>query len=234
MNILVVEDDPIVADAVAITLEQAGYFTVPSASIQEALEEISINEIDAVLLDLKLPDGDGTRLARLIRAKKEKQLIPILVVSGNNSVDGRIMALGAGADGYLTKPFDKHELLAHLEAMIIRANGHSSLQIEIGNMMIDLHRKVVKIAGKNVALTKKEYEIANLLGVRRGAVLSKASFINHPYGGRDEPESKIVDVFVCKLRHKLEKAGLKGAAIETVWGQGYKLIETEVESHSIH
>ena len=175
MNILVVEDDPIVADAVAMTLEQAGYFTVPSTTIQEALEEININEIDAVLLDLKLPDGDGTRLARLIRAKKEKQLIPILVVSGNNSVDDRIMALGAGADGYLTKPFDKHELLAHLEAMIRRANGHSSLQIEIGNMMIDLHQKVVNIAGKNVALTKKEYEIANLLGVRRGAVLSKAS-----------------------------------------------------------
>ena len=234
MNILIVEDDPIVADAVAMTLEQAGYFTVPSTTIQEALEEISINEIDAVLLDLKLPNGDGTRLARLIRAKKEKQLIPILVVSGNNSVDDRIMALGAGADGYLSKPFDKHELLAHLEAMIRRANGHSSLQIEIGNMMIDLHRKVVNIAGKNVALTKKEYEIANLLGVRRGAVLSKASFINHLYGDRDEPESKIVDVFVCKLRHKLEKAGLKGAAIETVWGQGYKLVEKEAESRSIH
>ena len=216
MNILVVEDDPIVAVAVAMTLEQAGYFTVPSSTIHEALEEISINEIDAVLLDLKLPDGDGTRLARLIRAKKEKQLIPILVVSGNNSVDDRIMALGARADGNLTKPFDKHELLAHLEAMIRRANGHSSLQIEIGNMMIDLHRKVVNIGGKNVSLTKKEYEIANLLGVRRGAVLSKASFINHLYGGRDEPESKIVDVFVCKLRHKLEKAGLKGAATETV------------------
>ena len=234
MNILIVEDDPIVADAVAMTLEQAGYFTVPSTTIQEALEEISINEIDAVLLDLKLPNGDGTRLARLIRAKKEKQLIPILVVSGNNSVDDRIMALGAGADGYLSKPFDKHELLAHLEAMIRRANSHSSLQIEIGNMMIDLHRKVVNIAGKNVALTKKEYEIANLLGVRRGAVLSKASFINHLYGDRDEPESKIVDVFVCKLRHKLEKAGLKGAAIETVWGQGYKLVEKEAESRSIH
>ena len=234
MNILVVEDDPIVADAVAMTLEQAGYFTVPSTTIQEALEEISINEIDAVLLDLKLPNGDGTRLARLIRAKKEKQLIPILVVSGNNSVDDRVMALGAGADGYLTKPFDKHELLAHLEAMIRRANGHSSLQIEIGNMMIDLHRKVVNIAGKNVALTKKEYEIANLLGVRRRAVLRKAIFINHLYGGRDEPESKIVDVFACKLRHKLEKAGLKGAAIETVWGQGYKLVEKEAESRSIH
>lgn len=231
MNILVVEDDPIVVDAVAMTLEQAGYFTVPSGSIHEALEELNINEIDAILLDLKLPDGDGTRLARLIRAKKEKQLVPILVVSGNNSVDDRIMALGAGVDGYLTKPFDKHELLAHLEAIIRRANGHSSLQIEIGNLEIDLHRKVVNVDGKTVALTRKEYEIVNLLGVRKGAVLSKASFINHLYGGRDEPESKIVDVFVCKLRHKLKKAGLKGAAIETVWGQGYKLVEamTDIE-----
>ena len=82
-----------------------------------------------------------------------------MVVSGNNSVDDRIMALGAGADGYLTKPFDKHELLAHLEAMIRRANGHSSLQIEIGNMMIDLHRKVVNIGGKNVSLLKKNMRL---------------------------------------------------------------------------
>ena len=110
MNILLVEDDPIVTDAVSMTLEQAGYFTVASTTIHDALEELSLNEIDAVLLDLKLPDGDGTRLARLIRAKKEKQLVPILVVSGNNSVDDRIMALGAGADVYLSKPFDKHEL----------------------------------------------------------------------------------------------------------------------------
>lgn len=234
MNILLVEDDPIVADAVSMTLEQAGYFTVASTTIHDALEELSLNEIDAVLLDLKLPDGDGTRLARLIRAKKEKQLVPILVVSGNNSVDDRIMALGAGADGYLSKPFDKHELLAHLEAIIRRANGHNSLQIEVGNMMIDLQRKTVSVNGRHLALTRKEYEILNLLGVRRGAVLSKSAFISHLYGGRDEPESKIVDVFVCKLRHKLKIAGMRGVRIETVWGQGYKLIELEDGRASIH
>ena len=227
MNILLVEDDPIVADALAITLEEAGYFTTNAASIHEALEELNINEFDAVLLDLKLPDGDGTRVARLIRAKKERQLIPILVVSGNNSVDDRIMALGAGADGYLSKPFDRHELLAHLEAIIRRANGHSSLVISVGNLEIDLHRKIVSVDRKTVNLTRKEFEIMNLLGVRKGAVLSKSSFINHLYGGRDEPVSKIVDVFVCKLRHKLNKAGFSGAAIQTVWGQGHKLVETE-------
>ena len=227
MNILLVEDNPIVADALSITLEEAGYFTTNAMSIHEALEELNINEFEAVLLDLKLPDGDGTRVARLIRAKKERQLIPILVVSGNNSVDDRIIALGAGADGYLSKPFDRHELLAHLEAIIRRANGHSSLVICVGNHEIDLHRKIVSVDGRTVNLTRKEFEIMNLLGVRKGAVLSKTSFINHLYGGRDEPESKIVDVFVCKLRHKLNKAGFKGAAIETIWGQGHKLVETE-------
>ena len=232
MNILLVEDDPIVADVLAMTLEDAGYFTIIAGSIHEALEELNINEIDAVLLDLKLPDGDSMRVARLIRAKRERQLVPILVVSGNNSVDDRIMALGAGADGYLSKPFDKEELLAHLEAIIRRANGHSSLVIEIGNLTIDLHRKIVSGDNKVVKLTRKEIEIVNLLGVRKGAVLSKSSFLNHLYGGRDEPESKIVDVFMCKLRHKLNKAGLKGAVIETVWGQGHKLVEADVSARS--
>jgi len=227
MNILLVEDNPIVADALAITLEEAGYFTVTASTIHEALEELHINEFDGILLDLGLPDGDGKRVARMMRAKKERQLIPILVVSGNNSVDDRIMALGAGVDGYISKPFDKHELLAHLEAIIRRANGHSSLVISIGNLEIDLHRKIVSVDDKPVNLTRKEFEIVNLLSVRKGAVLSKASFINHLYGGRDEPESKIVDVFVCKLRHRLNKAGFKGAAIETVWGQGHKLVETQ-------
>ena len=99
--------------------------------------------------------------------------------------------------------------------------------IEVGNLAIDLHRKVVNVDGKVVNLTRKEIEIVNLLGVRKGAVLSKMSFLNHLYGGRDEPESKIVDVFMCKLRHKLQQAGLAGAAIETVWGQGHKLVEVE-------
>ena len=233
MNILLVEDDPIIADVLTITLKDAGYFTILAGSIHDALEEVSLNEIDAVLLDLKLPDGDGTRFARLVRAKREKQLVPILVVSGNNDVNDRIMALGAGADGYLAKPFDKHELLAHLEAIIKRANGHSSQVIELGNLAIDLHRKTVSVDGKVVNLTRKEIEIVNLLGVRKGAVLSKSSFLNHLYGGRDEPESKIVDVFICKLRQKLQNAGMQGAMIETVWGQGHKLVE-DTPTESFH
>ena len=182
------------------------------------------------MLDINLPDGDGTRLTRLIR--KSYLPAPILVISGNSRVDDRITALGAGADGYLTKPFDRYELLAYLEAIIRRANGHASALIKAGNLMMDLSRNLISIDGKFVPLTQKEYQIVNLLCMRKGAVLSKESFISHIYGGIDEPDSKIIDVFVCKLRRKLEKSGLKNARIDTVWGQGYVLRDEDEENEA--
>ena len=182
------------------------------------------------MLDINLPDGDGTRLTRLIR--KSYLPAPILVISGNSRVDDRITALGAGADGYLTKPFDRYELLAYPEAIIRRANGHASTLIKAGNLMMDLSRNLISIDGKFVPLKQKEYQIVNLLCMRKGAVLSKESFISHIYGGIDEPDSKIIDVFVCKLRRKLEKSGLKNARIDTVWGQGYVLRDEDEENEA--
>ena len=230
MNILIVEDDTVIADAIGITSSQAGYHHVHTKTIEEALNELNHNHVDAVLLDINLPDGDGTRLTRLIR--KSYLPAPILVISGNSRVDDRITALGAGADGYLTKPFDRYELLACLEAIIRRANGHASALIKAGNLMMDLSRNLISIDGKFVLLTQKEYQIVNLLCLRKGAVLSKESFISHIYGGIDEPDSKIIDVFVCKLRRKLEKSGLKNARIDTVWGQGYVLRDEDEENEA--
>ncbi len=230
MNILIVEDDTVIADAIGITLSQAGYHHVHAKTIEDALSELNHNHVDAVLLDINLPDGDGTRLTRLIR--KSYLPAPILVISGNSRVDDRITALGAGADGYLTKPFDRYELLAYLEAIIRRANGHASALIKAGNLMMDLSRNLISIDGKFVPLTQKEYQIVNLLCMRKGAVLSKESFISHIYGGIDEPDSKIIDVFVCKLRRKLEKSGLKNARIDTVWGQGYVLRDEDEENQT--
>lgn len=230
MNILIVEDDTVIADAIGITLSQAGYHHVHTKTIEEALNELNHNHVDAVLLDINLPDGDGTRLTRLIR--KSYLPAPILVISGNSRVDDRITALGAGADGYLTKPFDRYELLAYLEAIIRRANGHASALIKAGNLMMDLSRNLISIDGKFVPLTQKEYQIVNLLCMRKGAVLSKESFISHIYSGIDEPDSKIIDVFVCKLRRKLEKSGLKNARIDTVWGQGYVLRDEDEENEA--
>ena len=226
MNILIVEDDLVMADAIGMTLRDSGYYTLIARTIETALSELKYNQIDGVVLDLNLPDGDGNRLARLIRAR-HKSHIPILIVSGKNTVDDRITALGAGADGYLTKPFDKYELVANLEAIMRQAHGHASALVKAGNLTLDLSRNVTAINGKALPLTRKEYQMLHLLLLRKGSVLSKDAFLNHLYGGVDEPEAKIIDVFVCKLRRKLEAAGIKGASIETIWGQGYVIATNE-------
>ena len=170
-------------------------------------------------------------MTRLIR----KSYLPalILVFSRNSRVDDRITALGAGANGYLTKPFNRYELLAYLEAIICRANGRASALIQAGNMTMDLSRNLISIDGKFVPIAQKEYQIVHFLCLRKGAVLSKESFIAGIYGGFDEPDSKIIDVFVCKLRRKLEKSGLKSAQIDTVWGQGYVLRDEDSDDAKI-
>ena len=225
MHILIVEDDPVVADVLGMTLEEAGHFQSTAHNIETALAELKHHNVDAVLLDINLPDGDGTRLARLIR--KNHIPVPILVVSGNASTDDKIAALGAGADGYLTKPFDRFELLANLDAIMRRTHGHSSATVAIGNLEVDLNRHLALVDGEALSLTGKEFRIVEFLALRKGSVLSKTAFLSHLYGGMDEPEPKIIDVFICKLRRKLELAGARGVSIDTVWGQGYILRETE-------
>ena len=229
MHILIVEDDPVVADVLGMTLEEAGHFQSTAHNIETAIAELKHNNFDAVLLDINLPDGDGTRLARLIR--KNHIPVPILVVSGNASTDDKIAALGAGADGYLTKPFDRFELLANLDAIIRRTHGHSSATVAVGNLEVDLNRHLALVEGEQLSLTGKEFRIIEFLALRKGSVLSKTSFLSHLYGGMDEPEPKIIDVFICKLRRKLELAGARGVSIDTVWGQGYILRETEAMGH---
>ena len=155
------------------------------------------------------------------------------MISGNSWFDDRITAVGAGADGYLTKPFDRYNLLAYLEAIIRHANGHASALMQAGNMTMDLSRNLISIDGKFVPLTQKEYQIVHLKCMRKGTVLSKKSFIAHIYGGIDESDSKIINVFVCKLRRKLEKSGLKNAKIDTVWGQGYVLRDEDSDDEKI-
>ena len=137
MHILIVEDDPVVADVLGMTLEEAGHFPSIAHTIEVALAELRHNDIDAVLLDINLPDGDGTRLARLIR--KNHLPVPILVVSGNAGIDDKIKALVAGADRYLTKPFDRFELLANLDAIVRLTYGHSSATVTVGNLEVDLN-----------------------------------------------------------------------------------------------
>ena len=149
---------------------------------------------------------------------------PILILSGLSGLDDKIKGLGVGADDYLTKPFDKRELIARIQAVVRRSKGHSDSIIETGKLKVNLDTRTVEVAGQPLHLTGKEYGILELLSLRKGTTLTKEMFLNHLYGGMDEPELKIIDVFVCKLRKKLASAATGGENyIETVWGRGYVL-----------
>ncbi|MGZ3371525.1 MAG: response regulator transcription factor, partial [Caulobacteraceae bacterium] len=136
-------------------------------------------------------------------------------------LDTKIKCLGAGADDYLAKPVNHAELGARLRAVVRRAKGHAQSIIQIGNLAVNLDIKAAEIDGERVPLSSKEYQLLELLALRRGTTLTKETFLNHLYGEMDEPEAKIIDVFVCKLRKKLAAYTNGENYIETVWGQGY-------------
>ncbi|WP_244478030.1 response regulator transcription factor, partial [Methylobacterium sp. Leaf86] len=155
---------------------------------------------DIILLDLTLPDMSGYEVLRNLRVAKVKT--PILILSGMASIEDKVKGLGFGADDYLTKPFHKDELVARIHAIVRRSKGHAQSVITTGDLTVNLDEKMVAIAGNRVNLTGKEYQILELLALRKGTTLTKEMFLNHLYGGMDEPELKIIDVFICKLRKK--------------------------------
>jgi two-component system cell cycle response regulator CtrA len=168
-----------------------------------------------------LPDIDGYEVLRRLRAARVRT--PILILSGLNGLDDKIKGLGVGADDYLTKPFDKRELIARIQAIVRRSKGHSDSIIQTGKLTVNLDTRTVEVDSQPLHLTGKEYGILELLSLRKGTTLTKEMFLNHLYGGMDEPELKIIDVFVCKLRKKLSAATGGSNYIETVWGRGYVL-----------
>src|SRR5690606_12340460 len=167
------------------------------------------------------PDMDGYEVLRRLRAARVKT--PILILSGLSGLVDKIKGLGVGADDYLTKPFDKRELVARIQAIVRRSKGHSDSVITTGKLTVNLDTRTVEVDGQPLHLTGKEYGILELLSLRKGTTLTKEMFLNHLYGGMDEPELKIIDVFVCKLRKKLATATGGDNYIETVWGRGYVL-----------
>ncbi|RYE56263.1 MAG: response regulator transcription factor, partial [Hyphomicrobiales bacterium] len=138
-----------------------------------------------------------------------------------------VRSFGFGADDYVTKPFHREELVARIHAVVRRSKGHSQSVIRTGKLAVNLDAKTVEVDGARVHLTGKEYAMLELLSLRKGTTLTKEMFLNHLYGGMDEPELKIIDVFICKLRKKLSMATEGENYIETVWGRGYVLREPE-------
>jgi len=225
MRVLLVEDDPTTARGIEMMLKSEGYVVDQTELGEDGLEIGRIYDYDIIILDLMLPDIDGYEVLRRLRESKVET--PILILSGLDELDNKVKGLGFGADDYLTKPFDKRELMARMQAIIRRSKGHAQSVIKAGPLMINLNQRTVEVDGAAVHLTGKEYGILELLALRKGTTLTKEMFLNHLYGGMDEPEAKIIDVFVCKLRKKLATAADGHNFIETVWGRGYVLRDPE-------
>jgi two-component system cell cycle response regulator CtrA len=227
MRILLVEDDTATAKSIEMMLRSEGYVCDTTDLGEDGLEIGKLYDYDIILLDLMLPDIDGYEVLRRLRASQVRT--PILILSGLAELDAKIKGLGFGADDYLTKPFDKRELIARIQAIVRRSKGHSDSVIRTGKLTVNLDTRTAEVDSQPLHLTGKEYGILELLSLRKGTTLTKEMFLNHLYGGMDEPELKIIDVFICKLRKKLTASCGGENYIHTVWGRGYVLREPTEE-----
>ena len=225
MRILLVEDDSRTAKSIEMMLRSEGYVCDTTDLGEDGLEIGKLYDYDIILLDLMLPDIDGYEVLRRLRASQVRA--PILILSGLAELDAKIKGLGFGADDFLTKPFDRRELIARIQAIVRRSKGFSNSVIRIGKLSVNLDTRTAEIEGRPLHLTGKEYGILELLSLRKGTTITKEMILNHLYGSTDEPELKIIDVFICKLRKKLSVSGEN--YIHTIWGRGYVLRDPNTE-----
>ena len=223
MRVLLIEDDSAMARSIELMLRSEGLNVYTTDLGEEGIDLGKLYDYDIVVLDLQLPDMSGFEVLKALRTAKVQT--PVMILSGNAIVEAKVKALGFGADDYMTKPFHKDELVARIQAVVRRSKGHSQSVITTGKLIVNLDAKTVEVDGARVHLTGKEYQMLELLSLRKGTTLTKEMFLNHLYGGMDEPELKIIDVFICKLRKKLANASEGRNFIETVWGRGYVLRE---------
>jgi two-component system cell cycle response regulator CtrA len=219
MRVLLVEDDSAVARSIELMLRSEGFNVYTTDLGEEGVDLGKLYDYDVIVLDLQLPDMSGFEVLRSLRTAKVRT--PILILSGNAIVEAKVKALGFGADDYMTKPFHKDELVARIQAVVRRSKGHSQSVITTGLLTLNLDEKTAEANGVRLHLTGKEYQMLELLCLRKGTTLTKEMFLNHLYGGMEEPELKIIDVFICKLRKKIADACSGQHYIETVWGRGY-------------
>ncbi|ERS89192.1 response regulator transcription factor [Halomonas sp. PBN3] len=223
MKVLLVEDDPALAEALGEALGDAGLLLEHTASGGEADFLVRTEAYDAVILDLGLPDGDGSRW--LAEWREDGLELPVLVLTARTRWADKAAGFSAGADDYVTKPFETAEVLFRLHALVRRSHGHAHPVIRVGELAFDTHTGSVTLAGRPVSLTAQESRLLAYLAHAAPRVVSRSELAEHVYDRDHEPDSNVIDVQVSRLRRKL------GAArIETRRGQGYRLVDTDAAS----
>jgi two-component system, cell cycle response regulator CtrA len=228
MRVLLIEDDGSTAQSIELMLKSESFNVYTTDLGEEGIDLGKIYDYDIILLDLNLPDMPGFEVLRGLRVSKVKT--PILILTGLAATEDKVRGLGFGADDYMTKPFHRNELVARIHAIVRRSKGHAQSAVQTGDLIVNFDTKKVEINGSPVYLTNKEYKMLELLALRKGMTITKEAFLNYLYGDMDEPEGKIIDVFMCKLRKKLANASGGKEFIETVWGRGYVLDESAPET----
>ena len=223
MRVLLIEDDSATAQSIELMLKPDGFNVYTTDLGEEGIDLGKIYDYDIILLDLNLPDMSGFEVLRSLRVSKVQA--PILILTGLAALEDKVRALGFGADDYMTKSFHQNELVARIHAIVRRWKGHAQSVIQTGDLIVNLDTKKVEVNGEHIYLTGKKYKMLELLTLRKGITITKEMFLNYLYGGMDEPEAKIVDVFICKLRKKLASASGGNEFIETIWARGYVLRE---------
>lgn len=219
MRVLLIEHDQSSAQSIELMLKFEGFNVYTTDEGQEGVELATLYDYDAIVLSSTPEHSD---IAMLLKIRLEKVKAAVVVLTSAPNIEHTVRALGSGADDVISKPFHKDDLIARIHATVRRSKGHPQSIITVGDLVVNIDTKTVTVAGNPVHLTGKEFAMLELMALRKNNVLTKEAILNALYGGMDEPELKIIDVFVCKLRKKIGPG-----IVETVWGRGYCLRDQE-------
>jgi heavy metal response regulator len=224
MRILLVEDDPRIARFVSQALREQAYAVDAAADGDDALYKASVNDYDAVILDVMIPGRDGFEVCRELRASGSA--VPVIMLTARDAVPDRVAGLDSGADDYLTKPFEVAELLARLRALLRRGSAVRPAHVTAADLRIDTRAHAVTRAGRRIELTAKEYALLEYLARERGRVLTRAEIAEHVWDENFDPLSNLIDVNINRLRRKIDD-GFATPLIHTRRGEGYVLATPE-------
>ncbi len=225
MRVLLIEDDGATAKSIEFILKKERYVCDCTNSGEDGLEIAKLYDYDMIILGLMLSDMEGFNVLKRLRTAQIET--PVLLLSGLDDAAQKVKGLQMGADDFLTKPFNQEELVARIQAIVRRSQGYSVPIINIGKLAVNLTSRSVELDGRPIWLTRREYALMEVFALRKGMLVSKATLLNHLYGSIDEPEEKVVDVFICKLRKKLAANSDGRKYIRTVWGRGYVMDDPE-------